>query len=300
MTEHGYTESDHPGLHYQAMLADRVRMQRYADAINQLVQPGQVVADLGTGLGVLAMLAARAGAARVHAVEIRPQVAALAQRIIAANGLAERINVIQADARTLVLDEPVDLILNELIGDFGTDEGIVECVGAVASHGLRPGGRLLPARLITYLVPVEYGDSLRGVFRRDFHGMDLTPALALPFQPAPVLASLPGAQRDLGPAQVVERIRFAQDMAPRRHRFELQLPIERPGTLHGLLGWFDAELADGIRIASYPAYPGCHWQTWNWPVHPPRRVAPGQRLAVVLHAREGVAAAGWSLEWSLA
>ena len=122
------THSNHPAFLYQDMLADQFRMQCYRRAINQLVQPGDIVADLGTGMGVLAMMAIQAGAAHVYAVENRPQVVAITKEIIARNDMAERITLIEGDAREITIDAEVDLIINELIGDFGTDENIVECV----------------------------------------------------------------------------------------------------------------------------------------------------------------------------
>lgn len=91
------------------------------------------------------------------------------------------------DARELQLDEPVDLINNRLLGDFGSDENIVECVAGFARRNLAGGGRVLPQRLRTYLVPVEYGDEFRGVWRRDFHGIDLRTALDEPYQPEAVM-----------------------------------------------------------------------------------------------------------------
>ena len=66
-------------LAYHAnLLSDVVRMDAYDRALRALVKPGDVVLDVGAGTGVLAMLAARAGAKRVHAVESLP-VAALAE-----------------------------------------------------------------------------------------------------------------------------------------------------------------------------------------------------------------------------
>lgn len=67
-----FTETNHPALHYQQMLADHLRMQRYRQAIAQTVRTGDLVADLGTGLGVLALMAVQAGTARVYAVDNRP------------------------------------------------------------------------------------------------------------------------------------------------------------------------------------------------------------------------------------
>ena len=52
---------------HKDMLRDVVRTSAYHDAIRLLVQPGDRVIDFGSGTGVLAIFAARAGA-RVEAI----------------------------------------------------------------------------------------------------------------------------------------------------------------------------------------------------------------------------------------
>ena len=68
------------------MICDRVRTEAFRRAIESVVRPGDVVLDVGAGSGILSLFAARAGAARVYAVE-RTTVATVAQMLAAANGL---------------------------------------------------------------------------------------------------------------------------------------------------------------------------------------------------------------------
>lgn len=299
MTEKIYRESNHPALYYQDMLADRIRMQRYRQAIERAVRPGAIVADLGTGLGVLAIMAARAGAAKVYAIDNRPQVIPLARRVVEANGVADRVEVIEADAREADLDIEVDLIVNELIGDFGTDENIHESVSAFARRHLAEGGTILPSRLTTYMMPVQYGDEFRGIWRDAYAGLDLRPAVQLPFAPEALLARLAQEPTALAEPQIVEDLSFSADMGLRRHEIDLRFEITRPGVLQGFMGFFESTLVPGVTLANHPAYPGCHWHTWHWPVTPPQETGPGQGIAAVLDARPQMVAGGWTLSWAL-
>ena len=53
----------------------------------------QHVLDIGSGSGLLAMMAVRAGAARVSSLEMVPAMAAVARHCIAANGFGAAIKV---------------------------------------------------------------------------------------------------------------------------------------------------------------------------------------------------------------
>ena len=77
------------------MLRDHVRNEAYQQAIQRVVKPGDVVLDIGAGTGILSIFAAQAGARRVFAVE-RTEIATVARTMIERNGLADRIEVIQA------------------------------------------------------------------------------------------------------------------------------------------------------------------------------------------------------------
>ncbi len=63
-----YFESYSQSLIHREMLADTVRMKAYEEAINELAAEKYVI-DVGAGTGVLSIIAARAGAKKVVAIE---------------------------------------------------------------------------------------------------------------------------------------------------------------------------------------------------------------------------------------
>lgn len=128
------------------LLDDEARTQAYLAAIRANVRRGDVVVDLGTGNAVLAMAAARAGASRVYAIEAST-FAEVAEQIIRANGLADRITVLRGWSNQITLPERADVLVSEIIGNDPLDEGVLRYLPDAVRRFLKPGGRILPGRL---------------------------------------------------------------------------------------------------------------------------------------------------------
>jgi release factor glutamine methyltransferase len=77
-------------------LDDSTEGDPYHQAVEREARPGRRVLDMGTGSGVSALLAARAGA-DVIAVDINPEAVACARANAEANDLAERITFLHGD-----------------------------------------------------------------------------------------------------------------------------------------------------------------------------------------------------------
>ena len=175
------------------MVGDDVRTSAFRASIAATVRPGDVVLDVGAGSGILSLFAAQAGAARVYGIERAPAAAALARRIVADNGLDDRVQIVDGDAESALLPEPVDVIVSEWCGVFGVDENMLAPVLAARDRWLKPGGRLIPGPVTAWIAPVFDPAGVEATaFHSRAYGLDLT-ALA-PFGPDEAVW-LPGRRR---------------------------------------------------------------------------------------------------------
>jgi predicted nicotinamide N-methyase len=139
---------DVPDWHFR-LVRDRVRNQMYEAALQRTVKPGMRVLDIGSGTGLLAMMAARAGAAEVFSCEMNPAVADAAREVVAANGLADRVKVLGKHSNTLDanadLGGRVDIIVSEIVSSSLLGEEVLTTMEYAVNNLLKPDGRVIPA-----------------------------------------------------------------------------------------------------------------------------------------------------------
>lgn len=144
--------------HYQ-MLGQEPRIGGFEQAIAAVVKPGMKVLELGAGTGVLSYFAARAGAAKVYAVERIPHVAQAARRFATRNGVADRVEVVVADATAYVPPEPVDVVICEMLHTAMLREKQLEVISSFKErYTARFGGplpRFIPEAAIMAVQPVQ-------------------------------------------------------------------------------------------------------------------------------------------------
>ncbi len=137
-----------PTWHF-SMLHDRERNEAVDRAIRTAVSPGDRVLDIGSGSGLLAMMAARAGAESVVTCESNPAIAAMAAEIVALNGFSDTIRVIAKPSTDLDVEAdlggPVDVVVSEVLAANLIGEGVHTTMEDAVRRLLRPGGRLVPA-----------------------------------------------------------------------------------------------------------------------------------------------------------
>lgn len=146
----------------QACLYDAGRVGYLTKAIRQTVQEGHVVVDAGSGTGLLGLLAAQQGAARVYCLEINPEFIDVIQENARRNGLADRIIAVNGDATTWEPPEPVDVLLCEVISGGFFYEPQLQILNNLRQF-LRPGGAVVPQGMTNYLELIYAQDTLYGL-----------------------------------------------------------------------------------------------------------------------------------------
>jgi protein arginine N-methyltransferase 1 len=235
---------------YGEMMTDPRRMDAYERAIRTACRPGSVVLDLGAGTGIMALLACRAGAARVYAIETSDAIA-VGREIAQANGFADRITFIQGRSTDLSLPEPVDVVVADLRGTLPI-RGASLASMIDARRFMAPDGVIIPATDVIrgglVEAPASY-DTVIAPWRRHARGFDTSPAERL------VLNSWRkqhlAADALLTPTQEFARLDY-HALATASAGKTVTTHVVRAGCAHGLAAWFDTTLLGDIGFTNEP------------------------------------------------
>lgn len=226
------------------------RFDLYQQAIDRTVSTGDLVADLGCGVGVLGLQCLDAGADRVIGIDYSDAIE-LARETFTRAGLADRYQALRGSTFRTVLPEPVDVIICDHVGFFGIDYGIVEMLQDARQRMLKPGGAIIPRRIELHVAGVssdscataaqawtgagfpEHYHWLNGYTRNTKHPRDFS---ADELCTAPVAIGMVSLESD-------EQDFFAMTGT---------IAVDHDCRFDGLAGWFNAELAEGVWMTNSP------------------------------------------------
>lgn len=264
-----------------SMIADRVRVEAYAQALRQCVREGAVVVEVGTGTGIFAVLACQLGARKVYAIET-DSVIQVAREIAAANHCDGRIEFIEEVSTRVALPVRGDVLLSDLRGALPFFERHIPALADARRRFLAPGGVMIPRKDTVWVAVAEASgayEQITNPWKNSPFGQDLGPGLRRALNGS--LRVRIARQELLTAPRVWATLDYATVESP-DFRGELCWSVERAGTGYGIAVWFDADLAEGVGFSCGPDTPDGVYGPLFFPWERPVPLAVGQTVRVNL------------------
>ena len=161
------------------MMNDTKRNNAYLKAINSAIKDNEYVLEIGTGSGLLSMMANDAGAHKVVTCEVSQPIAEAAKRIIEINGYKDRIKVINKKSTELIvgkdLDKKADLIISEILSSEFVGEGVQPSLSDANKRLIKDNGKMIPEAGEIKIALLESSPEIeQELFVRKVNGYDLS------------------------------------------------------------------------------------------------------------------------------
>ncbi|CAN2389575.1 [myelin basic protein]-arginine N-methyltransferase activity [Pristimantis euphronides] len=273
---------------YADMLHDKDRNEKYYQGIRSAVKrvkdrgEDAVVLDIGTGTGLLSMMALTAGADYSYAIEVFKPMADAAAQIVKANGFGDRIKVINKHSTEVTVGPDGDMtrranvLITELFDTELIGEGALPSYEHAQHHLMQERWEAVPHRATIYAQVVES--------RRLWSWNKLLPMQldCGTIQPPDEMQNCPGAPsvcdvqlsqltpgdvRPLSDILVVFRVDFSRQVSSSSVSHIVNFTSLADGAAQVVLSWWDIDMDPEatINCSMKPGwlYPALHPVPWR-------------------------------------
>ena len=250
-------------LHAAMLLGQKTRLAKFDKAIRQIVKPNDYVVDIGTGSGVLALMAAKAGARKVTGIDINQESVEYANEAAVLNGVEDKIEFVEKHVLDFIPDERADVVICEMLSSILLIEQQVPASYHAVENILKPDGVIIPQNATIFIVPVE---SPVMVERFSFEQLQF---------PRVVQTVMSDSTKDLADLMVLQEVDLTKPASDYSIDETLQFSIINDGVIHGLVGLFESELYKDIKLNMDDG-----WKQLFLPLQKPVRVTSGDKFSV--------------------
>ncbi len=270
-----------PRWHF-AMINDNERNAAFDCALQRAIHHNTHVLDIGSGSGLLGMMAARAGAKSVISCEIIEEIARLADEIVHQNGYPQ-IKIIPKKSTELIvgidMEQKANLLVSEIVDSGLLGEGVIPSVLHARNHLLTPGAKIIPKAAKIFAMLIESHD-IASINQVNYvAGFDVTHfnKVATKEYFSARLAQYP--YRRLSDPVELYSFDFESDPLQPETK-EVGVIATENGRCNLISFWFLLNLYEGITLSNCPENLKTHWpqavQLWNTPLN----IQRGQKLLV--------------------
>ncbi|PIS28289.1 MAG: hypothetical protein COT43_06600 [Candidatus Marinimicrobia bacterium CG08_land_8_20_14_0_20_45_22] len=285
---------------FRELLDDRMRIEAFKSAIDELVTPNSIVAEIGTALGTYSFFSAKAGAKTVYAIEMAPMIK-VAREIAKRNKLDDKITFIHKKSTDVRLPELVDYIIMEDFSPFFLYDGLSRTLRDARKRFLKPGGKFIPNTILLKIAVIEspgLHNSLN-IWKKEndrLYGIDWSDTTRILFNQPRYAERFP--IRFLTDESLIRTIDLSKD-DNFTYDFSIVQSANDSGTIHGLIGWWDCWFTPTQFFSNAPNAPSNTWGQWFFPFQQPIPVAKGESVKINITAIESQKSKQLNFKWSI-
>jgi len=263
------------------MMNDSLRNEAYFKALKSAIKPDSNVLEIGTGSGLLAMMAASLGAKQVTTCEAEPLIAATAQQIVADNHLDNTIKVISSKSNDISvgaeLEKTADLLVTEIFSSELLGEHALPSIEDAKRRLLKPGARIIPASGSIMIALFGGNDIASNLAVGDCCGFDLRSFNSIIPRKQPVSRNDLNIELLSGDVEAFS-FNFENDSHFPEAKKTLRIPVAAAGLCYGIIQWIRLQMDDEIVFENHPSVksPASGWQYTTYMFPQPVSVSQNQ------------------------
>jgi len=268
------------------MMNDTVRNDAYEKALQTALQNGGRVLDIGSGSGLLAMMAARHGASAVTTCELVSMVAEKAKIITARNGFADKIQVINKLSTNLVagvdFPERADILVTEIFDNGLLGEHALVAIEHARKHLLKPNAQLIPCGARVYAMCIESSEIYKNHRVDTISGFDLSAFNQFSSYDYSGYHLAKMDYKALSGIAPIFEFDFYKDSE--NESVEIEFKVTESGTCHAVVYWYELQLDEETIISTAPHLP--QLSCWKQAVElfpKPLHLTKGETFKLIAH-----------------
>ena len=248
------------------MMNEKNRNQAYYDALKAVIKPDSSVFEIGTGSGLLAMMAAKLGAKQVTTCESIALIAETAQQIIKDNQFEKTIKVIAKKSTDInigaELEAKADILVSEIFSSELLGEHVLPSLEDAKKRLLKPQGKVIPAAG-SIMIGLFTGDDIhRNLVVEDAFGFNLQGFNKIVSKKRMI------ARNDLNIDLLSDGVAaFSFDFEGESHfpaqSKSLRITVTKAGRCYGLVQWMMLDM-NGDQKVMFENHPSQTSKVSNW------------------------------------